>query len=212
MIILPTAYLPPLNWWALTLREKEIGLEYQETYPRQTFRNRCYIYSANGLLPLSLPVIKVDGNHTRTRDILLDQSKNWQQVHWRSIESAYSKTPYFLYYCDAFRSIFLKRFDRLTDMNLAFIRLCSSLLSIEDKGFRPTESYNTLEGEVDYRILLNPKKDTLLTGYSVFPRYIQAFESKHGFLPNLSIIDLLFNQGNDALHHLHHLNLMNAMT
>jgi len=212
VIILPAAYLPPLTWWALVLREENVGLEYQETYPRQTFRNRCYIYSANGLLPLSLPVIKVFGNHTLTRDIILDYSKNWQQIHWRSIESAYSKTPYFLYYADAFRSIYFKRFELLTDLNLAFIRLCASLLSLEEKGFHPTSGYRALNDEIDYRVVLHPKKDSSLVGYSVFPRYMQAFEPKHGFLPNLSIIDLLFNHGKDALHQLALLNRANAKT
>jgi len=212
MIILPTAYLPPLTWWALVLREKNVGLEYQETYLRQTYRNRCYIYTANGPLPLSLPVIKAFGNHTLTKDIVLDDSKNWQQVHWRSIESAYSKTPYFLYYSDAFRNIYLTRFELLTDLNLAFIHLCVTLLSLEDISFHPTTSYRTWNDEVDFRAVLHPKKDTSLTGYSVFPRYIQTFESKYGFLPNLSIIDLLFNYGQDALDQLHQLNLVNAMT
>jgi hypothetical protein len=194
-IILPTAYLPPISWWVLLYREKEIFIEHQETYPKQTYRNRCHIYSASGLLPLSIPVIRTKGNHTLVSEIGIDNKINWQQIHWRSIESAYSRTPYFLFYKDYFSRFFHQAFDNLVDYNLQLIWLCSKLLKLEGISILPTSDYVRLDNESDYRLLIHPKKANELSGIRDYPRYIQAFEPKYGFIPNLSIIDLLFHEG-----------------
>ncbi|MBK7173109.1 MAG: WbqC family protein [Bacteroidales bacterium] len=197
-IILPTAYLPPISWWALLYHEKEIHLELQETYPKQTYRNRCHIYSASGLLPLSIPVIRTHGNHTLVAEIGIDNKKNWQQIHWRSIESAYSRTPYFLYYKDYFSRLFHQHFDNLADFNLQLIQLCIKLLKLEGINIIPTLDFTMPERDTDYRLSIHPKKAPDKCGIHQYPRYIQAFEPKFGFIPNLSIIDLLFHLGPDA--------------
>ena len=194
-VVLPLAYLPPISWWALAVKYRTVSLEYHETYPRQTYRNRCHIYGANGLLPLVIPVIRVNGNHTKTSEIRIDNSRNWQTVHWRSIEAAYGKSPYFLYYRDFFEPLFLKEHELLSDFNLALIRLVYRLLKLDGITFSYTERFEKEAGIPDFRELIHPKKPTIASGLFSHQRYMQAFEDRHGFLPDLSILDLLFNEG-----------------
>lgn len=197
--ILPTAYLPPVSWWATALRLKEFSIENHETYPKQTFRNRCCIYTGNGMSSLIIPVRKVLGNHTPISEIRIDYSKNWNIVHWRSIESAYNKTPYFIYYKDQLRKFYEEQTDLLSDFNLSLIRLCCQLLKIRDLNFNLTETYQHLPTNQDLRVILNNPAKWEDTIQFKFPRYIQAFEERFGFIPDLSILDLLFNEGPQAI-------------
>ena len=193
-IILPTAYLPPINWWVLALHFKSIVIELCETYPKQSYRNRCHIYSANGMQSLSIPVIRSEGNHTPTSKILIDYSKSWQMNHWRALEAAYSRTPYYLFYRDYFYPFFSQRTETLHEYNQQLIRLLLSLLKL-NIDIAVSEDYVKLDPSDDYRLLIHPKKDPSATGIQQYSRYIQAFETKFGFLANLSVIDLLFHEG-----------------
>jgi hypothetical protein len=106
-ILLATAYLPPVQYFMAIVNADDVYIEKHETYHKQTFRNRCEIYTANGKLPLTIPVIKVNGNHTRIDEITISDQYKWQILHWRAIKIAYSNSPFFLYYKDDL-SVFFK--------------------------------------------------------------------------------------------------------
>lgn len=148
---------------------------------------------------LIIPVRKVLGNHTPISEIRIDYSKNWNIVHWRSIESAYNKTPYFIYYKDQLRKFYEEQTDLLSDFNLSLIKLCCQLLKIRDLNFNLTETYQHLPSNQDLRVILNNPAKWEDTIQFKFPRYIQAFEERFGFIPDLSILDLLFNEGPQAM-------------
>jgi len=180
--LLPTAYLPPITYIAECLRNDEILIEIFETYTKQTIRNHCSIYGPNGRQKLSIPVVKVHGNHTLTKDIHLSSDQNWQFIHWRSIETAYNNSPFFLYYRDYLEPFYLKKFDFLLDFNTKLLEIIFMILRIE-KGIGFTDHFeNRLN---DYHNF-------------IFTPYTQVFSPKSGFLSNLSIIDLLFNLGPDV--------------
>lgn len=197
-LLLPTAYLPPVSWMAVALKYQNISIELHETYPKQTFRNRCNIATANGILSLSIPVIKANGNHTQTCEILIDNSKNWQQLHWRSIITAYNKSPYFLYYRDMIEPLYHKKHKNLVTLNQDFIITLFSTLNIRTIKTHNTEEFIFEPDYLNLRNSFNPKKQPFQNVTEPLPRYMQVFEEIHGFIPDLSIIDLLFNLGPDA--------------
>ncbi len=200
--LLSTAYLPPISWMAVAIQAENINIEIQETYPKQTFRNRCNIATSGGILPLSVPVMRVNGNHTKTADITIDNSKNWQQLHWRSIVTAYNKSPYFLFYRDLFEPVYCRDFDLLVELNSEIINKLSIALNIKNIDMNFTSGYQFIPYCTDLRLSFNPKKTPYQSITTDLPRYMQAFEVNHGYIPDLSIIDLLFNMGPDALQYL----------
>jgi len=203
-VILPLACLPDIEYFCWLFHASGVLVEIQETYPKQTCRNRYSIETANGVLNLVVPVTKPDGNHTCTRDILLDHKSPWARIHWRTIESAYNKSPYFLYYREAFESIFLAPPKLLVDFNLKILEACCGILKT-DPGIVLTENYRKgYENAVDMRQLIMHKRKTVHT-WSVqeFEPYMQVFSDRHPFFPNLSIIDLIFNEGPSAAHYLY---------
>lgn len=129
-LLLPTAYLPPLSYVALLLKSPCATVEIHETYPKQTHRNRCEIMTANGIMRLSVPVVRSSGNHTPTSDITISYAERWNIQHIRTIESAYSMTPYFLYLWDDLKAILLRRHDRLIDLNSEIMRYLFTKLNI----------------------------------------------------------------------------------
>lgn len=204
--LLSIAYFPPISWMAVALQAGRITLEIHETYPKQTFRNRCVIATASGLLNLTVPVKRINGNHTKTVDIQIDNSKNWQLLHWRSINTAYNKSPYFLYYRDVIEPLFFKKYKYLVDFNRELLQSILNMLKINTIEILYTHKYEFEPGYADLRNSFHPKYPNRDINCN-FPRYIQVFEEAHGFLPDLSIMDLLFNMGPDALHYLKRLDL-----
>ncbi len=201
--MLPAAYMPPIAWFHYVLLFDEIWIEQYESYPKQTYRNRCEIYSEKGKMPLSIPVTRVNGNHTLTRDVKINKSEPWARNHWRAIDTAYRKSPYFIYYQDDFQSGIQQNHTHLLPFNLSLIQVCSDILGIS-KPVKLTEEFvHKPEDTVDLRSI-SPKSDW--TG-GAFTRYIQVFDEKLGFIPNLSILDLIFNLGPDAGRYLQALNL-----
>ena len=186
--ILPTAYLPPIAYISAAIKAEEFLIEIQETYRKQTCRNHCRIYGPNGLQILSIPVIKVNGNHTLTRDIRIAYPLSWQKAHWRSIETAYRNSPFFLYYQDYFAAFFTQKYDYLIDLNSALLETIWSVLKVTPQmGY--TGTFQTISTS-DQRELLVSKKHA-----PPIPSYHQVFASKFGFISNLSVIDALFNLG-----------------
>ncbi len=201
-VLLSTAYFPPVSWMAVALQSENTGIEIHETYPKQTFRNRCVIATSSGTSGLTVPVIRINGNHTQTCDIAIDNSKSWQLQHWRSIITSYNKTPYFLFYRDHFEPLYYKKHERLIDLNQELLAVLIQAFQIDTFKIYYTSQYDFNPECYDFRNSFQPTSKSH-EGFTInLPRYIQAFEMRHGFLNDLSIIDLLFNLGPDALTYL----------
>jgi hypothetical protein len=194
-VILTTAYLPPISYIAGCLCSNQTIIERFETYPKQTFRNHCHIYGPNGLQKLSIPVIKVNGNHTQTKDIRISENIPWKRLHWRSIETAYNNSPFFLYYKDTFIKVFEKQFDFLIDLNTHLLITIFTILKIENEIGFTDQFIKNPEGISDIQGFSSKKK--IITS-DAFPHYTQVFSPIHGFLADLSIVDLIFNLGPEA--------------
>jgi hypothetical protein len=195
-LLLSTAYLPPVSWIMEALEADSILIEAFETYPKQTYRNRCRIAAANGILSLSIPVNKVNGRNTKTKDIEICYEEDWQRLHRRSIEDAYANSPFYLYYRDEFQKYFEKRYRFLIDLNMEIMHTVFGILG-KQAVIKLTDSFEQEpHNKKDLRNAISPKIP--VKGGS-FPRYPQVFEEKNGFQPDLSIIDLLFNEGPASL-------------
>jgi hypothetical protein len=200
--LLATAYLPSIEYMAILLKYHGAVIELHETYTKQTYRNRSHIATAAGLHDLVVPVIKPNGNHTSTGEIGISYHLPWNRTHWRSIEAAYNSSPFFLYYRDTFESLFNKQHKNLIEMNSLFLHTILKLLKL-DCTIIFSESYlPVIPGQVDLRIEVNPKKPSFLSNLSGFPEYTQVFGEENGFISNLSILDLLYNMGPEAIDYL----------
>lgn len=201
-IYLSSAYLAPVEYYTKFLTEKTVFIEKHENYLKQSYRNRCSILSANGAIPLSIPVKHSSGEKTLIKDIRIADHGNWQHMHWNAIVSAYSSTPYFEYYQDDFAPFYHKKYSFLFDYNEELRILINKLLGIEKQNILYTELYKTDLGksDLDFREIIHPKKDYKLLDLEFFPqKYYQVFSQKFGFVENMSIIDLLFNMGNESI-------------
>lgn len=174
-------------------------MEQQEYFVKQTYRSRCHIYGANGILKLSIPVAH-SGERTLIKDIKISNTYNWQKVHWKSIESAYRCSPFFEFYENDFVPYYLeKKFERLIDFNNELTILLLKLLKLEIT-IEPTSDYKKeMPEDFDFRNSVSPKMPFEQDKKFISQPYIQVFGNKHGFIPNLSIIDLLFNEGPHAI-------------
>ena len=201
MTLFTTAYFPSISYMARFLKEDAPVIEVWETYHKQTYRNRCRVMTANGVESLSVPVVKVNGNHTMTKDMTLSPIELWQHIHSRCLESAYKASPYFDHYYDYLRPVFEGHFERLIDLNDAALKAVMRMLKV-NKEFVHTTDY-VHEAENDLREEFSPKKpfDT-----SLFPTYYQVFSEKYPFAPDLSVLDLIFNEGPEAMEYLSTLN------
>ena len=201
-VLLPTSYLAPVSYYSLLLGADKIEIELFEHFQKQTSRNRCSIYSPNGLQQLIIPL---DGRKDKslTKDIRICYDAPWQKLHWRSLESAYRSSPFFEFYEDDLKEFYTERYDQLYEFNSAIQNKVLELLKIK-KEFSFTSEYNKVPVDcTDHRDHLTKKH---LVELKNFPRYIQVFEDRHGFLPNLSIADLLFDMGPQAVDYLRTIN------
>ena len=168
---------------------------------KQTYRNRCTIAGPEGELALSVPTVKPENPKCPMKDIRISDNGNWRHLHWNAMESAYNSTPFFEYYKDDFRPFYEKKYEFLTDFNEELCRLVCKLIDIQPDTERTTE-YKTdfAPNEIDFREAIHHKKNFRQADPEFIPQpYYQVFETRHGFLPNLSIIDLLFNMGPESL-------------
>jgi hypothetical protein len=192
-IIVSTSYFPPLGYFFVLVKARDIFIEVHETYPKQTCRNHCCIYSANGKQTLSVPVRKPEGNHTLTRDIRIRYDLPWQKVHLRSIEAAYSNSPFFLYYKDYFLPFFTGHYDSLVELNSGILQTIFRILHIRKEPELTGSFVRVPLNLTDHRSDLTSKRHDFSS-----PPYFQTFSEKYGFISNLSILDLIFNLGPEA--------------
>lgn len=198
ILLLPTAYLAPVQKYAHLLAATEWVEDWGERYIKQTYRNRCYIATPTGPQALTLPVARSGATHCPTGELQLSDHGNWQHQHWNALVSAYENSPFFEYYADDFLEIYNQRFLTLTNLNDAFDRLICSLLSIELPK-RVSRTYVEATAEhIDLRPAFSPKAAAEADPQFCPVPYYQVFSERTGFLPNLSIVDLLFNMGTES--------------
>lgn len=199
-ILLPVSYFGPVSYFALLLKSEKIFLERFEHFPKQTYRNRCSIYSPNGVQHLVVP-LRERRDKIILKDVRVSYERSWQTLHWRSLESAYRSSPFFEFYEDDLRTFFEKRFEFLLDLDVEITHTLLRLLKTE-KDLTYTNAYEKITAPENRRNCLDKK----MIRETACPRYRQVFESRHGFIANLSVLDLLFNSGNLAKDYLNDVN------
>lgn len=199
--ILNTAYLPPIQYVAKIVSHSNIDIEVYESYAKQSYRNRCLILGCNGILPLSIPVIKVNGNNTLTKDIVIDYSTNWQKLHWKAIESAYRNSTYFDFVADVLNPFYSRREELLINFNSSLLSEILNFIEVEKRISFTNDFLKTYPLDVDdFREVIHPKSQNQSIDNSFKPiKYYQVFDDRFDFKPNLSVIDLLFNEGLESL-------------
>ena len=195
-VLLSTTYFGPIQWYQKLYRAEHVEIEQWESFQKQTYRNRCLIATANGVQALTVPV--EHGDSPLIKDIRLSDHGNWRHLHWNALQSAYGESPFFEYYQDDIRSFFERHWTFLLDFNEEIRQKMCELIDIQPnvsytEGFIPEESPLT-----SYRTAISPKHPQDDPDF-LPKRYYQVYEQKHGFLPNLSILDLLFNMGPESI-------------
>ena len=184
-LFIPT-YFSPISQYQALLNSNSITFEVEDNYQKQTYRNRCYIYGANGKQLLNIPVtIPKSSKKTKSKDILVENA-NWQKQHYKSLEAAYNHSPFFEFYKDDLRKIFSKKYTYLLDVNLDSFHFIMDALELP-KEYTLSKTYEETKLN-DFRNLADSKKKVEISSIP----YIQMFDKKFGFLKNLSILDLLF--------------------
>ena len=203
MIIHPV-YFPPVYQYAQMLSEKKVLFEVQDYYQKQTYRNRMYIHSANGKQMLSVQVKHTHSDGKQLyKDVLVSNDFDWQKMHWRSLETAYRTSPYFEFYEDDLYPLFHQKEKYLIDLNIKSIEKISEMLDVDFQYDKTNEFKSEYPDMQDFRTLVNAKKSNLSP--EIFPKYTQMFDVRNGFLPNLSVLDLLFMEGPNAVTYLENL-------
>ena len=195
--VFSSCYLPPIVYFKHWLDAEECLIDVNEFFVKQTYRNRCTILGADGKLDLILPIHKRNSKQLM-KEVKISYDDNWKKNHWKSIESAYRRSPYFEFYEDEFYTFYHDKEHRLLiDFNMDLMMLILKLLKTTT-DFNLSDSYIEQEANiVDYRMEISPKNKSLNEFHH--PDYIQVFSDKLNFEKNLSIIDLLFNEGPNAL-------------
>ncbi|WP_345951788.1 WbqC family protein [Mucilaginibacter sp. PAMB04274] len=197
--LLPMFYLPPVSYFtALNQSKPNILIEKHEHFPKQTYRNRANIYSPDGVLALVVPVVKGAKVHTPVKDVKISNDFAWQRLHWMSLQSCYRRSAYFEFYEDEFAHFYEEQFNFLFDYNEQLLHLLLKFLKLPVKPQYTNEYERNYPMLTDYRNTIHPKKDVP----SEQKPYFQVFEERNGFLKDLSIVDLLFNQGPQSVNYL----------
>jgi len=197
-ISLSTAYFPPVEYFSLISRADEVVIEKEENYLKQSYRNRCYILSAHGPQLLTVPVYQGSQHKTAIKEIRIDYSKRWQQVHVRALKASYSSSPYYQFYFENIESIISKRTDLLIDLNTELLESLMKMLRLKQKISYSTYFEPEGASDNDHRYKISPKKASAFRG----KEYMQVFGNTEGFIQGMSILDLLFNQGPGAIDYL----------
>jgi len=197
-ILLSTAYFPPADYFSLVARSRMALIEGEENYHKQTFRNRCVIMASGGPLALVVPVLRGSFHKTAIKDLRIDNSRRWRDLHLRGIRSAYAAAPFFEFYFDLICDVISGNQNFLIDLNQEALSAICDAAGIK-ADFRYTGHFLP-EGssDNDFRYSITPKKPSGIPGYTFVP-YTQVFSQRHGFIPRLSIIDVLLNNGPGTL-------------
>ena len=194
-ILLSTAYLPSISYFSYLVSSETLFVEQHENYAKQTYRNRCYILTANGIMPLVIPTERKHGEKIKIRDVRIDYSTGWQTSHWRAMIAAYRSSPFFEYYIEDFLPFYTQRESFLFDLNLKLLEKTVELSGIEKKIILTEKYMPVVDDNIEDRRNISPKT----TKNKEFKPYCQVFGKKFGFSSDLSIFDLLCNEGNNAL-------------
>jgi hypothetical protein len=203
--LLQTTYFGPIQWYQKLYRYDQTLIEQYDSYQKQTYRNRCVIATANGLQTLTVPVehdtLNIKNEILKVKDLRISDHNNWRRIHWNALQSAYNESPFFDYYADDIRPFFEKKYEFLVDFNEAIRQTVCNLLDIHPQVSYTTDFSRQPSDIDDYREVINAKHPQADEDFQP-RRYWQVFEGKHGFQSNLSILDLLFNMGNEAVFYL----------
>ena len=198
--ILQTTYFGPIQWYQKLHRFDHCMIEQYDSYQKQTYRNRCLIATANGVQALTVPV-EHNNDRMLVKDLRISDHNQWRRIHWNALQSAYSESPFFEYYADDIRPFFEKRYDFLIDFNEAIRETVCKLIDILPQ-IEYTSAYNSQWQEsADYRDVIHAKHPLPDNDFEA-KSYWQVFQHKHGFLANLSILDLLFCMGPESVFYL----------
>jgi hypothetical protein len=195
ILIYPT-YFPSISHYIAMIAAESVTFEVEDTFQKQTNRNRMYIYSPNGIQMLNISV-KHDGTKCAFKDIKIDNQYNWQKNHFKSLEAAYKNSPFYEYFIDDLQPIFEKKHEFMLELNFEIFERINDALGISIPFEKTTEYFHKVSDKNDFRYLVNGKKDS-----TQIEPYTQVFDNKHGFINNLSILDLLFNEGRYAVDYL----------
>ncbi|MBP4140352.1 WbqC family protein [Flavobacterium sp. P4023] len=197
-LIHPT-YFPSISHFVAMAQADKITFEIEDNFQKQTNRNRTYIYSPNGILLLNIPIKHSKENRQKTKEIRIEPDFDWQKQHFKSLEAAYRSSPFFEFFEDDLRPLFEKKYEFLLDLNFEVLDIVFKCLRMKVEYNKTTEYFHQVDENniSDYRNLVEGKKDI-----SEFEKYTQVFDDKYGFLNNLSILDLLFNEGKYAMEYL----------
>ena len=199
-ILLSTAYFPPVQYFSKWLLFDKIYIEQHENFIKQTFRNRCEVLGANGTIPLVVPVVKGRKKKIPIKDLQISYDTAWQRNHWRTVFSAYNSSPFFEFYQDDIHAFFEKKWKYLFDFNLSIMETLLELLELENKPLTTSGFEEVPPGTSNFREILTPKKHKAPDDSQFHPQpYTQVFSAKFGFITNLSILDLLFNEGPNSM-------------
>ena len=197
--LLTSTYFGPVQWYQKLNQSDCCLIERHDHFVKQTYRNRCVIATTSGLQALTVPIERYEGAHCEMRDIRISDHGSWRHLHWNALQSAYGESPFFEFYADDLSPFFERRWEFLFDFNTAITRKMCELLDVHPQ-IAFTEAYASAEeeGVTDFRDAIRPKHPLPDDGFRL-RRYYQVYEQKHGFQPNLSILDLLFNEGPEAV-------------
>ena len=196
-ILIHPTYFPSISHYIGMVKAESVTFEMEDNFQKQTNRNRMYIYSPNGIQLLNVPVKHSKEKHQKFKDVRIENDFAWQKNHFKSLEAAYRTSPFFEYFEDDFRPLFEKKQEFILDLNLQIFELINSSLGIKIEAQKTTEFFHNSLNYDDFRSLVNGKKDV-----TQIEEYTQVFNDKHGFINNLSILDLLFNEGRYAVDYL----------
>jgi len=196
-VLLPTTYLGPVSYYRRLAAYDHVELELWEHYVKQTLRNRCLIQTEAGIQALTVPVERHMPPGTPIKDIRLSDHGRWRHLHWQALTTAYERSPYFEYLADDLHAVYEQQYTYLIDFNEALRHVVCDLIGLHP-DIQPTSSYIARPEADDCRDLYDPHARTR-DSYIYSRPYFQIFADRHGFMPDLSIVDLLFNQGPESI-------------
>ena len=197
MILLQPTYFSPILQYVAIVNTNEIIFETEDNFQKQTYRNRCYIYTAQGKQLLNVPVQHSKEIKQKTKDVKIDYKDNWHKQHLKTLQTAYSSSPFYEFYIEYLLPIFEKKIHFLLDLNFLAHEIIMDALQLEIPTKKTTE-YVKESKILDLRNLAEDKPKKTID----LERYIQVFSENHGFISNLSILDMLFMEGPNALNYL----------